>query len=165
MFRYFSIRIELILRLVSPQWRTVHCLLTQVGLSTVLILESSADFGLKFYPRTHRICFHFVPIHSATVCLDHYCDIRTKHKTMLPANKLNTPLISGFRRDYVDVICALLGYYEASWGNCLPTFRDNLSVPTSWGKSPNRKERKPATYNVDFGKYGWVAIRRRDDIH
>jgi hypothetical protein len=32
-------------------------------------------------------------------------------------------LISGFRRD-VDEICALLGYYAASCGNCLPTFRD-----------------------------------------
>jgi hypothetical protein len=34
-------------------------------------------------------------------------------------------LISGFRRD-VDDICALLGYYAASCGNCFPTFRDNV---------------------------------------
>jgi hypothetical protein len=27
--------------------------------------------------------------------------------------------------------CALLGYYAASFGNCLPTFRDNVSVPSS----------------------------------
>jgi hypothetical protein len=39
-------------------------------------------------------------------------------------------LISGFRRD-VDEICGLLGYYAASCGNCLPTFRDNVSVPSS----------------------------------
>jgi hypothetical protein len=39
-------------------------------------------------------------------------------------------LISGFRR-YVDEICALLGYYAASCGNCLPTFRDNVSVSSS----------------------------------
>jgi len=38
--------------------------------------------------------------------------------------------ISSFRCD-VDEICALLGYYEALSGNYLPTFRDNLSVPTS----------------------------------
>jgi hypothetical protein len=37
---------------------------------------------------------------------------------------------SDFRRD-VDEICALMGYYAASCGNCLPTFRDNLSVPSS----------------------------------
>jgi hypothetical protein len=33
-------------------------------------------------------------------------------------------LMSGFRSD-VDEICALLGHYA---GNCLPTFRDNVSV-------------------------------------
>jgi hypothetical protein len=37
---------------------------------------------------------------------------------------------SGFRRD-VDEICALLGYYAASSGNPLPTFPDNVSVPSS----------------------------------
>ena len=38
-------------------------------------------------------------------------------------------VISGFRRD-VGEICALLGYYAASNGNTLPTFRDNVSVPS-----------------------------------
>jgi hypothetical protein len=37
---------------------------------------------------------------------------------------------SGFRRD-ADEICTLLGYYAASSGNLLPTFRDNVSVPSS----------------------------------
>jgi hypothetical protein len=32
--------------------------------------------------------------------------------------------------------CALLGYYAASNGNFLPTFRDNLSVPSSGFKNP-----------------------------
>jgi hypothetical protein len=27
-------------------------------------------------------------------------------------------------------ICVLLGNYAASCGNCLPTFRDNVSVPS-----------------------------------
>jgi hypothetical protein len=35
--------------------------------------------------------------------------------------------ISGFRHD-VDEICALLGYYAATNGNSLRTFRDNVSV-------------------------------------
>jgi hypothetical protein len=39
-------------------------------------------------------------------------------------------VISGFCRD-VDNIRALLGYYSASSGNSLPTFRDNVSVPYS----------------------------------
>jgi hypothetical protein len=50
-------------------------------------------------------------------------------------------VISGFRRD-VDEICALLGCYAASIGNPLPTFRDNVSVP-SWRGKKSRKERKP----------------------
>jgi hypothetical protein len=50
-------------------------------------------------------------------------------------------------------ICAVLGYYAASCGNCLPTFRDDVSVPSSRDKSPSREVRKPATYNVDSGRY------------
>jgi len=33
--------------------------------------------------------------------------------------------------------CAVLGYYATSSGNFLPTFRDNVSVPSSRVKSPN----------------------------
>jgi len=44
-------------------------------------------------------------------------------------------VISGLRRE-VDDNCGLLGYYAASSGNLLPTFRDNLSVPSSGVKSP-----------------------------
>jgi hypothetical protein len=39
-------------------------------------------------------------------------------------------LISGFRRD-ADEICAPLGFYAALNGSFVPTFRDNLSVPSS----------------------------------
>ena len=38
--------------------------------------------------------------------------------------------ISGFRLE-VDEICALLRYYSPHSGNSLPTFRVNLSVPSS----------------------------------
>ena len=38
-------------------------------------------------------------------------------------------VISGFRRD-VNEICALLEIYAAWDGSFLPTFRDNLSVPS-----------------------------------
>jgi hypothetical protein len=37
--------------------------------------------------------------------------------------------ISGFHRDEGE-ICAVLGYYTAFSGNPVPTFRDNLSVPS-----------------------------------
>jgi hypothetical protein len=48
-------------------------------------------------------------------------------------------VISGFRRQ-VDENCALLGYYAASSGNSLLTFRDNLSFPSS-GVNNNQEGR------------------------
>ena len=36
-------------------------------------------------------------------------------------------------------ICALLGYYTASNGNPLPTFRDNVLVPSSTVKKSKKK--------------------------
>ena len=41
---------------------------------------------------------------------------------------------SGFRRE-VHGNCVLLGYYTASSGKSFPTFRDNLSVPSSRTKT------------------------------
>ena len=38
-----------------------------------------------------------------------------------------------------EVNCILLGFYAANSGNSLPTFRDNLSVPSSRVKSPKRR--------------------------
>jgi hypothetical protein len=35
-----------------------------------------------------------------------------------------------FRRD-IDEICALLGYYAALSGKSVPTFQDDVSVPSS----------------------------------
>jgi hypothetical protein len=43
-------------------------------------------------------------------------------------------VISGFRHD-VDEICALLGNYAVCSDNSLPTFRHNLSVPSSRARS------------------------------
>jgi hypothetical protein len=60
----------------------------------------------------------------------HFCC----HSFWCKSNWVEITLISGFRRD-VDEICGLLGYYTASCGNCLPTFRDNTSVPSSRVKS------------------------------
>jgi len=44
---------------------------------------------------------------------------------------------SGFRREVADN-CALLGCYTASSGNLLPTFRDNLSGPSSGSQESER---------------------------
>jgi hypothetical protein len=42
-------------------------------------------------------------------------------------------------------ICALLGYYAASCGNCLLMFRDNVSVPSLWVKSLGLLTREDGT--------------------
>jgi len=47
-------------------------------------------------------------------------------------------MISGFHHE-ADENCALLGYYAASNGNLLPTFRDNLWVPSPGVKNPPLK--------------------------
>jgi hypothetical protein len=39
-------------------------------------------------------------------------------------------VVSGFRHDVAE-ICGHLGYYTVLSGSCVPTFRDNLSVPSS----------------------------------
>jgi hypothetical protein len=57
-------------------------------------------------------------------------------------------LISGFHRD-VDEICGLLGNYTASCGNYLPTFRHNVSVPSSRVKFPRGKESWPREDGTD----------------
>ena len=54
-------------------------------------------------------------------------------------DKYNCPcVISGCRRE-VDENSVLFGYYAASSGNFFPTFRDNISVPSSGLK--NKKDK------------------------
>ena len=61
-----------------------------------------------------------------------------KHQIAEPSDRKHTQkkniknehVKSGFRRDAAEN-CVLLGCYAASNGNFLPTFRDNLSVPSS----------------------------------
>jgi hypothetical protein len=59
-------------------------------------------------------------------------------------------VISGFHRD-VDQICALLDYV-ASNGNHLPTFRDNVSVPSSRVNKSKTLEGKTDTLSRNIGK-------------
>jgi hypothetical protein len=42
------------------------------------------------------------------------------------------------RPTHTTEVCALLGYYAASCGECLPTFRDSVLVPSSRVKGPRR---------------------------
>jgi hypothetical protein len=56
-------------------------------------------------------------------------------------------MISGFRRD-VDEICALLGYYAASNGNPLPTFREKASAPSSRVKKYKKKRKSGKCFTI-----------------
>jgi hypothetical protein len=53
--------------------------------------------------------------------------------------------ITGLRRE-VGEICALLTYYTALCGNSLPTFRDNLSVPSSTVKKSSVSGERKGLY-------------------
>ena len=61
----------------------------------------------------------------------------TSFDTLMKVTTLIICVIPGFRRQVVDN-CTLLGYSAVSSGNFLPTFRDNMSVPSSRVKSPKR---------------------------
>jgi hypothetical protein len=50
-------------------------------------------------------------------------------------------VILGFCHD-VDGMCALLVYYTALSGSYVPTFRNNLSVPSSRVKKSKQKKKK-----------------------
>jgi hypothetical protein len=63
-----------------------------------------------------------------------------------------TSVITGFRRDVND-ICAVLGYYAASNGNPLSTFRDNVSVPFSRVKKSKKKSKKTYFGLLDPGRW------------
>jgi hypothetical protein len=56
--------------------------------------------------------------------------LNTEMSLRFPCKTGQLLVTSGFRRD-ADEICALLEYNTASSGNTLPTFRDNVAVPSS----------------------------------
>ena len=66
-------------------------------------------------------------------------------KNLVPMSGPEGSAISGFRREGYDN-CALLGHYASSSGSLLPTFRDNLAVPSSGVKNP---EENPFLYLED----------------
>jgi hypothetical protein len=71
------------------------------------------------------------PVHLKISCREELLQIR-----FLETDIYVLTLNLGFRRD-IDVICGLLDNYTAPCGNYLPTFRDNVSVPSSRVKIPN----------------------------
>jgi len=64
-----------------------------------------------------------------------------------------TSATSGFRRD-VNEFYALLGRYAAKSGNSAPTFRDDLSVPSSRVKQSKEDAFLFDCLNLEDGIYG-----------
>jgi len=56
--------------------------------------------------------------------------IRQHGRLLVEWKPLDIRVISGYHHE-VDESCALVGYYAASSGNFLPTFRDIVLVSTS----------------------------------
>jgi hypothetical protein len=63
----------------------------------------------------------------------------------------------------LDESCALLGYYAASSGNPLPTFRDNVSVPSSRVKKSKKKRRRFGTTYLSHLQ-GSKSPTRKEDV-
>jgi hypothetical protein len=108
-------------------YKKYHIYDKKSGITGASRIEIETTFGLKTLPRRYSDwatgwTSEKMPFES-----------RQKQKSLLFFKESTSTLISGFRRD-VDEICALLGYYAASCGNCLPTFQDNLSVPILTGQ-------------------------------
>jgi len=58
-----------------------------------------------------------------------------KHPVKFSLKYPSSAWVSGFSLE-TDEKCALQGYYAASSGNFLPTFRDNLSLPYLGAENP-----------------------------
>jgi hypothetical protein len=60
---------------------------------------------------------------------------------------------------FIHEICVFLGYNAASSGNPLPTFRDNVSVPSSRVKKSKRVESRQEEHAVYVGRsVGWGQL-------
>ena len=78
----------------------------------------------------HRFLYHL----SWSSTFNNVIIILDKHSISINVRE-NLCMMSGFHH-VVDENCVLLGYYTASSGNCLMTYRDNLSVPSSRINNP-----------------------------
>jgi len=77
-------------------------------------------------------------------------------------------VISGFRHE-ADDDCPILGHYAVSSGNSLPTFRGNLSVPSSGVKgllgyyslcnNPEERSSRTNAFKQHGNKYHYVTVQ------
>jgi hypothetical protein len=72
------------------------------------------------------------------------CDVTVQHRSQA-WHTTQCQVCAGHRnvRNHVYEICVPLGCYAASCGNCLPTFRGNVSVPSSGIKKSDNYHSTP----------------------
>ena len=80
-------------------------------------------------------CCENLKSHTRTHIINHKLINTVKKSCSLVTNKYLMCVISGFCQEDAEN-CALLGYYAESSRNFLPTFHDNLLVPSSGFKNP-----------------------------
>jgi hypothetical protein len=61
--------------------------------------------------------------------------LKEEHRLRVFENRVLRGIFGTKRDGVIGEICGVLGYYTASCDNCFPTFRDNVSVPSSRVKS------------------------------
>ena len=111
-----------------PQGKTRYPLYRRLGGPqgrSAQVRKNSPPTGIRFQDR---------PAHSHSL----YRLLYPPQCNMQPAVKYYKRMLSGYRHK-VDEISAVLGSYAACSGNYLPTLRDNLSVPYSKVKNPERR--------------------------
>jgi hypothetical protein len=115
--------------------------------TTVLVIFMPRRMFIKFV--THDAVLKLQKRYTsspAPSCKRFHCDIFPKwnFSPFIPSRLFSLLFRRGrtppgdhpLQQQVVCEICALPGYYAASCGNCLPTFRNKVSVPSSRVQSP-----------------------------
>jgi hypothetical protein len=107
----------------------------QISLSVAAILCKVCNFSTQNGPGAHLASYSLGAAVFPLGQSGHSVKL-TAHLQPVPrlrisgAKLLQTLCVPGVGRDVFE-ICSLLGHYAASRGNPLPTFRNNVSVPSS----------------------------------
>jgi hypothetical protein len=116
--------------------RNYHCTLRNNSEKRSLPLPQGRS--LKARMPTYNYFYRQLSGTATMTCASHIVVTPAKYPPVIEwrLNQEGSSHGLGFRREVVEN-CVLLGYYSASSGNSLPTFRVNLSFPSSRVKKPH----------------------------
>jgi hypothetical protein len=111
---------------------------SRVAILLCVFVPSSSIYYFTFSGKVMKVPISSLP---GLICI-RFCRQASKSSNDfdLDGNVDVSPGVLGdlFTNCFKPEICSLLGNYTASCGNYLPTFRDNVSVPSSRVKIPSR---------------------------